>query len=113
MCTVESLRCALWRVLDVHCALCRDVQLAEETSYGVQTVLVHATTLEDDDNDDDDDVDDGDDNCVENYDYNDDNDDDDPHLMTLNMVKTSKEWKTALPNITILNCTFCLLMKAL
>ena len=70
MCTVESLRCALchslWRVLDVHCALCRDVQLAEETSYGVQTVLAHATTLEDDDNDDDD-------------------DDDGPHLTTLNI----------------------------
>ena len=83
LCTVGSFGCALWR----------DVQLAEETSYGVQTVLAHATTLEDDDNDDDDDVDDGDDNCVENYDYNDDyndvNDDDDPHLMTLNMVKTS------------------------
>ena len=52
--------------MDVHCALCRDVQLAEETSYGVQTVLAHATTLEDDDNDDDD-------------------DDDGPHLTTLNI----------------------------
>ena len=42
LCTVGSFGCALWR----------DVQLAEETSYGVQTVLAHATTLEDDDNDD-------------------------------------------------------------
>ena len=51
-------KCGVWRVLDV--------QLAEETSYGVQTVLAHATTLEDDDNDDDD-------------------DDDGPHLTTLNI----------------------------
>ena len=51
LCTVGSFGCAVWR----------DVQLAEETSYGVQTVLAHATTLEDDDNDDgdEDDVDDG------------------------------------------------------
>ena len=42
LCTVGSFGCAVWR----------DVQLAEETSYGVQTVLAHATTLEDDDNDD-------------------------------------------------------------
>ena len=42
LCTVGSFGYAVWR----------DVQLAEETSYGVQTVLAHATTLEDDDNDD-------------------------------------------------------------
>ena len=55
---VERFGCA---ACSVHCgdlwsvgssALWRDVQLAEETSYGVQTVLAHATTLEDDDNDD-------------------------------------------------------------
>ena len=52
---VERFGCA---ACSVHCgdlwsvgssALWRDVQLAEETSYGVQTVLVHATTVEDDD----------------------------------------------------------------
>ena len=74
MWTVESFRCALWRVLDVHCGefwMCI-VHCAEMCSWqrkpliGVQTVLAHATTLEDDDNDDDD-------------------DDDGPHLTTLNI----------------------------
>ena len=49
-----SWQCAQWGEMYTHsvekCAQCGDVQLAEETSYGVQTVLAHATTLEDDDN---------------------------------------------------------------